>query len=150
MTHVVHFADLEEMIIELDPFEKVRVGSFKTIEGQDEKGVVYEVIGVHVRQIQGDRILSWMFPASRYRMSGGDPLEETDRVNMISGWEMADHVKQLVEDHLLHTDTFKIRAGVIDLGNKIPLPGYWSALNDDKLAEIIKDIENKQEKEGDK
>ena len=146
MTHVIHFGDLEEMIPELSPIERVRLAKIKTIEGQTKQGAFVEVIGVHVRQIQGDRIFCWMFPAARYRTSNGEPLEPADQELMIGGWQMAEHIARMIEDRLLNTDTFKIRPGIIDLGDKVPLPGYWSELTDEDMDKIVKEIESEQKR----
>jgi len=130
MTHVIHFADLEDMITELNPIEKVRLAKMKTVEGQDKLGVIYEVIGLHLRQIQGDTVLSWMYPAARYRTSRGEPLEPEDKELQENGWQYVAHIEELVANRLLDEDTFKIRPGLIDLQGTVPLAGYWSLLDD--------------------
>ncbi len=135
MTFVIQYADLEDMILELDTTEKVRLTKIKSYEGQNAQGLVSEVIGIHVRQIRGDKVFAWMYPVARYRTNRGQPLEPQDEETMIAGWERAEEVSKLIVTRLLNEDTFKIRPGIIDLGQAMPLAGYWSLLDDEEEEE---------------
>ena len=107
----------------------------KSYEGQTAQGLVHEVIGVHVRQIRGNKVFAWMYPVARYRTNRGQPLEKQDEEAMISGWERAEEITELIIKRLLDKGTYKIRPGIIDLGQAMPLAGYWSLLDDEEEEE---------------
>lgn len=130
MMHVIHFADLEDMVPELILEEKIRLTKIKSIEGQTQQGVMIEVIGIHVRQIQDDRVFSWMYPIARYRTNRGEPLEESDETAMTEGWVKAEEIAKLIVNRLLDKDMYKVRPGIVDIGEASPLAGYWSLLDD--------------------
>ncbi len=132
MTFIIQYADLEDMIKELNPLEKVRITKIKSYEGATSQGLVFEVIGIHVRQIRDNRLFTWMYPVARYQTNQGVPINDEHEKLVREGWDRAEEVQNLIVDRLLNEDTFMIRPGIIDMGEITPLAGFWSLLDDEE------------------
>ncbi len=135
MPNVIHFVDFEELIPELDPMEIIRVNVFSNVVfvHTDFPEVTDVRIGVHVRQISPNAVLSWMMATGQCQFHRDAPIDDQNDEIFESANEEAELiyalvVKRLLDDEQLILKPRMIRPGIIDLGQTITRPGTWALL----------------------
>ena len=138
MATTIHFHDFEDMLDELIVEEPVRINILTTISYVfvDQPDYSKLLVGLHVRQLQGNTVLSWMIPFGEYEAYRGMPVGENMAQVKSNAIVQAEEIRSMVIDRLFaHNKNFHTRPGVIDLGAVTFEIGYWSVL-DIQLEEI--------------
>ena len=124
---VIHFADLDELVNELQPGQTVRVAVLDVTEQVFKKyGVRRAGIGVHVRAFTGAHILSCYIPIAMLQVAGGvPPCEQGQFQEYAAAKDQAGGCAEQVKAYLAERG-FDARPGIIDLRNIKPMAGGWA------------------------
>ena len=135
---VIHFAELDEMLDELQAGQTVRVAVLDVTEQTYKKyGIRKASLGIHVRAFVGEHILSCYLPVTALQIAGGIPHREHGQFQAYTeAWDRAACYAEQVKAYLTQRG-FDVRPGVIDLGNARPLPGGWSQATQASITQEV-------------
>lgn len=135
MTIPIHFAELEDMIPELDVARVVRMTAIAhniTAYDDDPRAVRIRVF-LYVRQLGPDNtVLSWAMPIGKpLDTYEGVALDTAEDQQLEELWKYASAVENLIYARLLDQNAmFDIRDGLISIGSSgDDLAGYWRFLD---------------------
>ncbi|MFO7537579.1 MAG: hypothetical protein R6X32_05915 [Chloroflexota bacterium] len=121
---LIQFAELDDMLKELNPGDVVRVQSICITEAEGYNGLVsVRCWGVAVRHItKKGLILSCWLPAYRTQIMG-----QSEKGKEKKGWELTYDMEQQIKPHLKAFD-LDIRPGIVflDLGASLLVKANWA------------------------